>query len=50
MKVRCCGHVIGGIVADTREHAHEAAKQVKIRYEELPAVLSIQVRCVRETL
>ena len=39
--VTCVGHQIGIVVADTQEIAIEAARLVRVRYEELPAVLSI---------
>lgn len=38
------GHIIGAIVADTQVHAQRAAKAVKIQYEELQPVVTIQVR------
>ena len=40
--VTCVGQIIGIVVADTKMHADDAAKLVKIEYEELPAVLSIE--------
>ncbi|XP_055483476.1 xanthine dehydrogenase/oxidase [Psammomys obesus] len=41
-KVTCVGHIIGAVVADTREHAERAAKVVKITYEDLPAIITIE--------
>ena len=40
--VTCVGQIIGIVVADTKMHADDAAKLVKIEYDELPAVLSIE--------
>ncbi|XP_043531354.1 xanthine dehydrogenase/oxidase [Chiloscyllium plagiosum] len=40
--VTCVGHVIGAIVADTEIHAHTAAKAVKITYEKLKPIITIQ--------
>lgn len=37
------GHVIGAVVADTQLHAQRAAKAVSIQYEELQAIITIQV-------
>ena len=37
------GQVIGGIVAETQAQAQQAAKMVKITYEELPRILTIEV-------
>ena len=42
-EVTCVGHIIGAVVADTPEHAHRAARGVKITYEDLPAIITIQV-------
>ncbi|XP_037618622.1 xanthine dehydrogenase/oxidase isoform X2 [Sebastes umbrosus] len=41
-QVTCVGHIIGAVVADTQLHAQRAAKAVRIQYEELPAVVTIQ--------
>lgn len=41
-EVTCVGHVIGIVVATTRAAAQEAAKLVKVEYEDLPAVVSIE--------
>ncbi|XP_038627859.1 xanthine dehydrogenase/oxidase-like [Tachyglossus aculeatus] len=41
-EVTCVGHIIGAVVADTPEHAQRAAQAVKITYEELPAIISIE--------
>ncbi|XP_054835162.1 xanthine dehydrogenase/oxidase isoform X1 [Eublepharis macularius] len=40
--VTCVGHIIGGIVADTQEHSRRAARAVKIIYEELTPIVTIQ--------
>lgn len=37
------GHIIGAVVADTQLHAQRAAKAVKIQYEELKPIVTIQV-------
>ncbi|XP_019522839.1 PREDICTED: xanthine dehydrogenase/oxidase [Hipposideros armiger] len=41
-KVTCVGHIIGAVVTDTREHAQRAAQGVKITYEDLPAIITIE--------
>ncbi|MEJ1287177.1 hypothetical protein NN561_018192 [Cricetulus griseus] len=41
-KVTCVGHIIGAVVADTPEHAQRAAREVKITYEDLPAIITIE--------
>lgn len=43
-QVTCVGHIIGAMVADTQLHAQRAAKAVRIQYEELQPVVTIQVR------
>ncbi|XP_073484392.1 xanthine dehydrogenase/oxidase isoform X1 [Aquarana catesbeiana] len=40
--VTCVGHVIGAVVSDTQEHAQQAAKAVKVTYEELEPIITIQ--------
>ncbi|XP_030645465.1 xanthine dehydrogenase/oxidase [Chanos chanos] len=40
--VTCVGHIVGAIVADTQAHAQRASKAVKISYEELKPVVTIQ--------
>uniref|UniRef100_A0A1D1XDN3 xanthine dehydrogenase n=1 Tax=Anthurium amnicola TaxID=1678845 RepID=A0A1D1XDN3_9ARAE len=40
--VTCVGQVVGVVVADTHENAKIAAQRVSIKYEELPAVLSLR--------
>ncbi|XP_020096279.1 xanthine dehydrogenase-like [Ananas comosus] len=40
--VTCVGQVIGIVVADTHENAKAAANKVEIKYEDLPAILSIR--------
>uniref|UniRef100_A0A3B4ZW22 Xanthine dehydrogenase/oxidase n=1 Tax=Stegastes partitus TaxID=144197 RepID=A0A3B4ZW22_9TELE len=41
-QVTCVGHIIGAVVADTQLHAQRAARAVRIQYEELPPVVTIQ--------
>ncbi|KAG7502396.1 xanthine dehydrogenase/oxidase [Solea senegalensis] len=41
-QVTCVGHIIGAVVADTQLHAQRAAKAVKIQYEELEPIVTIQ--------
>uniref|UniRef100_K7FMW0 Xanthine dehydrogenase/oxidase n=1 Tax=Pelodiscus sinensis TaxID=13735 RepID=K7FMW0_PELSI len=40
--VTCVGHIIGGVVADTHEHSRRAAKAIKIKYEDLLPIITIQ--------
>ncbi|KAG9467884.1 hypothetical protein GDO78_014101 [Eleutherodactylus coqui] len=40
--VTCVGHIIAAVVADTQEHAQDAANAVKITYEELEPIVTIQ--------
>uniref|UniRef100_A0A3B3VEH9 xanthine dehydrogenase n=1 Tax=Poecilia latipinna TaxID=48699 RepID=A0A3B3VEH9_9TELE len=40
--VTCVGHIIGAVVADSQLHAQRAAKAVKIQYEELKPIITIQ--------
>lgn len=42
MEVVCIGQSIGVIVADTETHARNAAALVKIEYEDLPALFTIE--------
>ena len=37
------GQVIGAVVAKTQAQAQRAAKMVKISYDELPRILTIEV-------
>ncbi|XP_069577315.1 xanthine dehydrogenase/oxidase [Brachyistius frenatus] len=41
-QVTCVGHIIGAVVADTQLHAQRATKAVKIEYEELQPIVTIQ--------
>ena len=41
-EVTCVGQPIGVIVADTEQHARMAARLVKVEYEDLPALISIE--------
>lgn len=47
LQVTCVGHIIGAVLADTQEHSRRAAKAVKIKYEELKPIVTIQVRRLR---
>ncbi|MEQ2191675.1 hypothetical protein XENOCAPTIV_001002 [Xenoophorus captivus] len=49
LQVTCVGHIIGAMVADTQLHAQRAAKAVKIQYEELKPVVTIQEHFYLET-
>ncbi|XP_053917784.1 xanthine dehydrogenase/oxidase isoform X2 [Cuculus canorus] len=40
--VTCVGHIIGAVLADTQEHSRRAAKTVKIKYEDLKPIVTIQ--------
>ncbi|XP_053162879.1 xanthine dehydrogenase/oxidase isoform X2 [Hemicordylus capensis] len=40
--VTCVGHIIGGVLADTQEHSRRAARAVKITYEDLVPIVTIQ--------
>ena len=42
-QVTCVGHIIGAVVADTPEHAQRASHGVKVTYEDLPAIITIEV-------
>uniref|UniRef100_A0A0F8BFX1 Xanthine dehydrogenase/oxidase n=1 Tax=Larimichthys crocea TaxID=215358 RepID=A0A0F8BFX1_LARCR len=41
-QVTCVGHIIGAVVADTQLHAQRAAKAVRVQYEELQPIVTIQ--------
>ncbi|XP_041353247.1 xanthine dehydrogenase/oxidase-like [Gigantopelta aegis] len=41
-EVYCHGQIIGGIVADTKVHAQKAAKKVKVGYEEMKPIITIE--------
>ncbi len=43
-KVTCYGQVIGAIVADTKEVARQAAREVHVQYEDLKPILTVQVQ------
>ncbi|XP_063040378.1 xanthine dehydrogenase/oxidase [Engraulis encrasicolus] len=45
--VSCVGHIVGAVVADTQAHAQRAAKAVRISYEEMQPVVTIQdaIKC-----
>lgn len=40
--VHCYGQIIGAVLANDRETAKRAAKEVRIEYEELPAIVTIE--------
>lgn len=40
--VTCIGQPIGVVVADTEQHARMAARLVKVEYQDLPALISIE--------
>ena len=42
-QVLCQGQIIGAIVAETQVQAQRAAKCVKVQYEELEPIITIQV-------
>lgn len=48
-KVTCVGQVIGAVVAETQAQAQRAAKMVKISYEELPRILTIEEAIAAES-
>ncbi|CAH2255899.1 xanthine dehydrogenase oxidase [Pelobates cultripes] len=47
--VTCVGHIIGGVVADTQMNAQRAAKAVKVLYEDLPAIITLQQAIEKES-
>ena len=48
-KVFTAGQPIGLILADSAKHAEAAAKAVKVEYEELPAIFTIEEAIVKES-
>lgn len=38
----CVGQVIGAVLAETATLAEKAAKKVTVRYEDLPAIITIE--------
>ena len=44
IQVTCQGHIIGGILAETKTQAQRAAKAVKVTYEDLEPIITIDVR------
>ncbi|RDD44277.1 Xanthine dehydrogenase/oxidase [Trichoplax sp. H2] len=48
-EVTCIGHLIGLILADTRDNANRAAKAVQIEYEDLPVILTIEKAIAAES-
>ncbi|XP_058033739.1 xanthine dehydrogenase/oxidase [Ahaetulla prasina] len=47
--VTCVGHIIGAVLADTQEHSRRAARAVKITYEELTPIITIQEAIEKES-
>uniref|UniRef100_A0A4W3HKB5 Xanthine dehydrogenase n=1 Tax=Callorhinchus milii TaxID=7868 RepID=A0A4W3HKB5_CALMI len=47
--VTCVGHIIGAVVADTQHHAQMAAKAIKVTYEELKPIITIQDAIAHES-
>ncbi|CAM9234191.1 unnamed protein product, partial [Hapterophycus canaliculatus] len=47
-EVHCVGQIIGAVLADTAAIAKQAAKHVTVRYEELPALMTIEDAIVAE--
>jgi len=43
-QVTCEGQIIGGILAETRSQAQRAAKAVRVTYEDLKPIITIEVR------
>jgi len=41
--VHWVGHIIGALVAESRDIAQQAAAAVVITYDELPAIITIEV-------
>jgi len=41
-QVTAHGQVIGAVIADSQKHAQLAAKKVRVEYENLPALITIQ--------
>ncbi|XP_078117513.1 xanthine dehydrogenase/oxidase-like [Sander vitreus] len=41
-QVTCVGHIIGAVVADTQLAAQRAAKAVRVQYQDLPHIVTIQ--------
>ncbi|KAK5874775.1 hypothetical protein CesoFtcFv8_027332 [Champsocephalus esox] len=48
-QVTCVGHIIGAVVAETQLEAQRAAKAVKVQYEELKAVITIQEAIAKQS-
>ncbi|KAM4711210.1 xanthine dehydrogenase/oxidase [Anableps anableps] len=48
-QVTCVGHIIGAVVADSQLHAQRASKAVKIQYEELKPVVTIQEAIITQS-
>jgi len=42
--VTCRGHIIGAILAETKIQAQRAAKAVKVTYEDLEPIITIEVK------
>ncbi|KAN0059894.1 hypothetical protein ACQY0O_008469 [Thecaphora frezii] len=48
-EVHCVGQLIGIVVADTKKRAQEAARRVKVEYEDLPHILTIDEAIANES-
>jgi len=48
-KVTCVGQIIGAIAAETQAQAQRAARMVKITYEDLPVILTIEEAIAAES-
>ncbi|XP_044163721.1 xanthine dehydrogenase/oxidase-like isoform X2 [Acropora millepora] len=48
-KVTCVGQIIGAVLAETQSQAQRAAKMVKVTYEELPRILTIEEAIAAES-
>lgn len=42
-QVTCVGQVIGAVIAETKDAALKAAQAVKVEYEDLPPIITIEV-------
>ena len=43
LQVHCIGQVVGVVLAETQQLAREAAQAVRIEYEELTPIITIEV-------
>jgi len=42
-QVTCQGHIIGAILAETKDQAQRATKAVEVTYEDLEPIITIEV-------